>query len=80
MIITEAIFDPRRWYWKDAAGNVYSSASNVLTAPGADEDFSTWLARGNSPTVWPHDDKGQQTAASLNEVLEEHGLPKYAPK
>lgn len=69
-------FTPAAWIWRDDHGVIYSSGDNALVS-SSDAVYLAWTADGSIPTVWPHDDSGNQTAASLNAVLAAYGLPAY---
>jgi hypothetical protein len=63
---------PLHWYWLADDGRIYSSKSQSLIAAD-DADYVAWLG-GYEPTPWPLDSAGAQTDASLQDVLEPHGL------
>ena len=61
-------YNPNAWFWCADDGRVYSSASRSIV-PADHEAFLAWVALGGVPTVWPRDDDGEQTEASLEPVL-----------
>jgi hypothetical protein len=67
-------FKPLDWYWKAEDGRIYSSAKQALV-PTDDPDFIAW--QGDEPKaepqIWPHDDDGNQTTASMQAVMDEYG-------
>jgi hypothetical protein len=71
-------FRASAWFWRDSTGVIYSSAANALVS-STDASFVAWSTNGSLPTVWPRDSSGNQTAASLNAVLDAYGLPHYVP-
>ena len=76
MILASSPFMPAAWYWKAGDGRLYGSKGNALV-PASDSAFAAWSAGGNVPTVWPQDDAGAQTNASLSAVLTGFGLPAF---
>lgn len=66
-------FNPRNWYWQSDDGRLFSSASASLVSD-RDTAFSAWLDAGGIVTRWPVDDDGNQTDASLQEVLSPYGV------
>ena len=68
------IYDPSHWYWLAADGQVYSSAARALR-PATDPAYLAWTAAGGTPTLWPRDEAGQESAAELRAVLAPYGIP-----
>jgi hypothetical protein len=66
-------YNPHAWYWRDDAGNVFSSAAGAMIPPD-DANYKAWLGFGLMPTPWPRDEQGNQTPAALDEVLAPYGL------
>jgi hypothetical protein len=67
------MFNPKNWFWKDAAGLIFSSAALAIVSP-SDSGLAEFTAAGNAPTPGPRDDAGAQTPAALDAVLAPHGL------
>jgi hypothetical protein len=65
-------YNPNNWYWKAADGRIFSSAAQAIV-PADHGPYLTWL-QANTPTQWPRDDEGNQTSASLQEVLAPYGM------
>lgn len=66
-------FDPFDWYWRATDARLFSSATSTLVQP-SDAAYTAWLAAGNVATLWPADAQGNQTTASLQDVLAPYGL------
>jgi len=66
------IFNPYDWYWKADDGRLFSSRRQALIDE-SDADFQEWRNQA-FPTVWPRDAEGNQTTASLQEVLSPYNL------
>ncbi|WP_407146224.1 DUF4376 domain-containing protein [Bradyrhizobium sp. ORS 86] len=66
-------YNPADWYWQADDGRIFSSARVELVATD-DTELAAWKAAGNGPTVWPRDNAGAQTTASLQAVLSPYGL------
>ena len=66
-------YNGRAWFWLADDGRVYGSTENIVgTADdGAYKDF---INEGASATIWPRDDAGQQTLASLQDVVGSFGI------
>lgn len=64
---------PLDWYWLADDGRLFSS-SRQITVSVTDEQYITWLLNGFTATVWPRDTEGEQTSASLQEVIGQYGL------
>ena len=58
---------PIHWYWLADDGRLFSSKSQTLVATD-DPAYVAWDGPYDA-TVWPRDDAGAQTDASLQEVL-----------
>lgn len=58
-------FSPKDWYWRDDAGTIFSSARNIVVS-ATDTAYVAFCASAYTPTVWPRDNAGNQTAAALN--------------
>lgn len=67
------MFNPRDWYWLADDGRLFSSARTSLVDK-TDKDFVAWCSGLRNPTRWPQDDEGEQTYASLQDVLTPYGL------
>jgi hypothetical protein len=66
-------FIPHNWYWLSDDGRLYSSRRQIITTE-ADEEYQAWLDAGQgAATIWPRDDDGEQTQASLQAVLDTFG-------
>jgi hypothetical protein len=68
------IYDPSHWYWLAADGQVFSSAARALL-PATDPAYLAWTAAGGTPTPWPRDEAGAESAAELRAVLAPYGIP-----
>jgi hypothetical protein len=64
---------PARWYWLADDGRLYSAETKGVV-PEDDAGYAEFLAQGERPTRWPHDDAGVQTDAALWAVLGPYGL------
>lgn len=65
-------FDPRDWYWRCRDGSLFSSARIAFVGPG-DADYLAWAADGRTPTPYPVDTEGNESAAELQVVLDPSG-------
>ncbi|TNC14932.1 hypothetical protein FF100_04980 [Methylobacterium terricola] len=65
-------YNPSAWFWRADDGRIYSSATRAIVSE-EDEAFTNWSAAGGTPTIWPRDDAGHQTDASLKAVLDAAG-------
>ena len=65
-------FDARDWYWKTRDGSLFSSARIAFVSPG-DADYIAWAADGRTPTPYPCDPDGNESAAELQFVLDATG-------
>ncbi len=63
---------PSDWYWIADDGRVYSSARQVIVDTN-DAGYIAW-SQSTQPTVWPRDLDGNQTDASLQDVLTPYNL------
>jgi len=66
------MYDPKNWYWLADDGRIFAS-SRQQTVPADDPAYLAWRA-SNLPSLWPRDDAGEQTTASLEEVLAPYGI------
>lgn len=66
-------YNPYNWYWKDAAGRLFSSAARAVLHDD-DAAYVEWLAGGGLPTPWPRDDQGEQTPRALDSVLAPYSI------
>lgn len=67
-------YNPLDWYWKADDGRVFSSSKQSVVASD-DADFVAWSTQtGMGATPWPRDLQGNQTTASLQDVLTPYGL------
>jgi hypothetical protein len=64
--------NPLNWYWLADDGRIFSSASETLVA--ADDPAYVAWCNTYTATRWPVDGAGNQTDASLQEVLGPYGL------
>jgi hypothetical protein len=62
------------WYWVDAHGEIFGSASGGLVA-SADSAYQNFLAAGNVATPDPSDDFAGGSSGNLDSVLTAAGLP-----
>jgi hypothetical protein len=69
--MTSAMY-PTNWYWLADDGRIYSSASQSQV-PASDQGYVDW-SDTYTPTPWPRDDAGNQTDASLQDVLGPYNL------
>lgn len=67
------VFNPADWYWQADDKRLFSSAMGGLVTQDA-AAFTEWMQAGRMPTVWPRDEAGAQTDASLQAVLAPYGL------
>lgn len=67
------MFIPGKWFWVADDGRAYGSAKQLITNT-ADPDYVAWLQAGYAASIWPKDSAGNQTNASLQEVLTQFGL------
>ena len=65
--------EPWTWYWIHDDGRVFSGPKQAIVAQN-DPDYLAWLHPSRQATPWPRDVDGNQTDASLQEVLEPHGM------
>jgi hypothetical protein len=65
---------PRDWFWLADDGRLYGSAKQLITTV-ADPDYIAW--QGEEPLaeaqIWPRDNTGAQTNASMQEVMTLYG-------
>lgn len=66
------IYTPLSWYWTATDGRVYSSAKNALVYT-YDTGYVTFTAI-NGIKPWPLDANGQQTTASMQDVMSPFGV------
>jgi hypothetical protein len=66
-------FNPYDWYWLADDGSIFASARETIVDE-TDADYLEWTGAGNTPTLWPRDDAGNQTTAALQEVLTPYNL------
>lgn len=67
------MYNPIDWYWLRDDGVVYSSAAQCFVTT-ANAKFKDWMKAGGAATRWPEDAVGQQTEASLLDVISPYGL------
>ncbi|WP_454686822.1 DUF4376 domain-containing protein [Agrobacterium leguminum] len=67
------IYNPLNWYWLRDDGAIYSSASQCLVTT-TNAEYKAWVKAGGIATRWPEDTYGQQTDASLLDVISVYGL------
>lgn len=67
------MYNPLDHYWLRDDGVIFSSLRSG-TVSEKDEPYAAWLKNGGTVTVWPRDDKGEQTDEALQEVLSPHGV------
>ena len=67
------MFDLLNWYWLHSDGRIYASARKAII-DDKDAAYTAWREAGNYPTPWPWDEAGEQTDASLQEVLFPHRM------
>lgn len=76
------LYNPNDWYWKADDGRIFSSARGIIIPGEDDAAFVAWkLNDTRMPIRWPPDANGNQTLASLQEVLPQGlyvGLEAYA--
>jgi hypothetical protein len=61
------MFNIYDWYWLADDGRIFSSRKQAIVTAN-DTDYAAWK-NGNKPSGWPRDSQGNQTDASLNDVL-----------
>jgi hypothetical protein len=66
-------YDPLNWYWLADDGRIYSSATQTII-DNTDANYTAWVNAGGIATVWPRDGSGNQTNASLQDVLTPYNL------
>lgn len=66
-------YEPSDWYWIRSDGAVFASARIAIVAED-DEDYQGWLGAGYRPSLWPHDEAGNETIEALQSVLAPWGL------
>lgn len=66
-------YNGRAWFWLADDGRVYGSAENTI-GTADDAAYKDFIAEGSSATIWPRDDTGQQTLASLQDVVGAFGI------
>ena len=71
-------FNPADWYWIAKTGRTYSSARNAFVYP-YDFAYLAFVAKNGAASPWPIDASGQQTSASLVEVLSFYGITAVPP-
>lgn len=59
---------PAYHFWLADDARVYASATQTITTD-ADSDYAAWIANGNTAASWPRDDAGNQTDASMQDVV-----------
>jgi hypothetical protein len=64
---------PYNWYWLADDGRVYASATQTIVTD-TDPGYVAFTGAGGTATVWPRDDAGNQTNASLQDVLRPYNL------
>jgi hypothetical protein len=64
---------PNQWYWLADDGRVFAGAREAVVG-NTDPDYVAWKDAGREPTVWPRDEAGAQTDASLQPVLHPHRM------
>jgi Domain of unknown function (DUF4376) len=67
-----AMFIPSNHFWLADDAQVYASAREVVTTD-ADPEYAAWIAEGNVPNPWPRDEAGNQTEASMQDVVGPYG-------
>ncbi|MQB37582.1 hypothetical protein DXT97_12350 [Agrobacterium tumefaciens] len=67
------IYNPLNWYWLRDDGAIYSSASQCLVTT-TNVEYKAWVKAGGAASRWPEDTEGQQTDASLLDVISVYGL------
>jgi Domain of unknown function (DUF4376) len=70
--MTNLIFDPFDWYWLADDNRVYSSARQVIV-DNTDVDYNAWV-QNHTVTPWPRDNAGNQTNATLQDVITPYDL------
>jgi hypothetical protein len=65
--------DYARWCWLADDGRIYSGKSQTVITD-SDPDYLAFTAAGGVPTRWPEDESGNQTDASMAEVVAPAGL------
>jgi hypothetical protein len=72
MVTLVATFDPYHWYWLADDGRIFSGKDQALV-PSSDPGYGNFLS-AYQPSPWPRDNVGNQTDASLQEVLTPYGI------
>lgn len=67
------IYNPLDWYWLRDDGVIYSSSAQCLVS-ATNANYKAWIKAGGAATRWPEDADGQQTEASLLDVISPYGL------
>ena len=67
------MYNVHNWYWVADDGRVFESVTQAVIS-NSDPDFIDWVNGGNTATIWPRDDAGEQTDAALQWVLEPNNL------
>lgn len=67
-------FNPAAWYWRADDGRIFSSAAMAEVAAD-NAGLLAWSAAGGVPTIWPRDDAGDQTEASIRATLIPFDVP-----
>ena len=61
-------YNGRSWFWLADDGRVYGSAANEV-GTADDAAYKAFIRDGSSATLWPRDDEGNQTLASMQDVV-----------
>jgi hypothetical protein len=69
----EMLPPPQTWYWLHDNGSVFSGPLEAIVDQN-DPGYIEWIEPGRIATPWPRDTDGNQTNASLQEVLQRHGM------
>jgi hypothetical protein len=66
-------YTPADWYWRAASGRLFSSARRALVE-ATDPAYLAWREAGGTPTPYPRDEAGAESAAELRAVLAPYGI------
>jgi hypothetical protein len=69
-------YTPRQWYWLADDGRLYGSERQTITTT-ADPNYIAWQGTEEpiaEAQIWPRDNAGAQTIASMQEVMTLYGL------
>jgi len=71
------MYDILDWYWLADDGRLYSSKRQIITNVD-DAGYISWQTdfpyQGHWRQTWPREDDGDQTTATLQQVVEVYGL------